>query len=62
VANEPTITDPVEQALADAITKAAAAGQWSAVETLSRELTARREVRAGVVDLAEARRRKGGAS
>jgi integrase len=57
-ANEPP-ADPVEQALADAIGKAAAAGQWSAVETLSRELTARREARANVVVLDAARRRGG---
>jgi integrase len=54
------VADPVEAALADAITKAAAAGAWAAVEGLSRELAARREARAGVVDLAAARKRRGG--
>jgi hypothetical protein len=51
-------TDPVEVALADALTRAAQAGQWSTVETLSRELQLRREARAGVVDLAGVRRRR----
>ena len=50
--------DVVEAALADAITKASAAGAWDAVTALTRELQARRESRAGVVPL-DARRRKG---
>jgi hypothetical protein len=43
--------DVVEVALAEALTRAAAAEQWTTVEVLSRELTARREARAAVVDL-----------
>jgi hypothetical protein len=34
--------DPVEAALAEAVALAARAGQWTAVEVLSRELAARR--------------------
>lgn len=52
--------DPVEQALADALGRAAAASQWSTVELLSRELQARREARAGVVDLRAERRKRDG--
>ena len=37
--------DPVEAALADALQRAAVAGQWSTVEVLSRELEARRVAR-----------------
>ena len=37
--------DPVEVALADALSRAAAAGQWSTVEALSRELGDRRRSR-----------------
>lgn len=51
--------DPVEAALADALTRAAQAGQWATVETLSRELQARREARAAVVDLGSERKRRG---
>ena len=50
--------DPVEHALADALRKAANASQWSVVEILSRELGARREARAGVVDISSARKRR----
>jgi len=50
-------SDPVEEALADALRGATAAGQWDTVAQLARELQARREARAGVVDLAAARRR-----
>jgi hypothetical protein len=53
------VADPVEAALADALTKASAAGQWTVVETLSRELTARREARAGVVTLDVERAKRG---
>jgi hypothetical protein len=35
-------TDPVEAALAEAVSLAARAGQWGTVEILSRELAARR--------------------
>jgi hypothetical protein len=52
--------DPVEAALADALTRAAQAGEWGVVETLSRELTARREARANVVQLDAARKRRDG--
>jgi hypothetical protein len=58
VANEPA-SDPVESALAEALRRAAEAGQWSTVEILSRELTARREARAGVIQLAALRQSKG---
>ena len=50
--------DPVEAALADALMKASAAGAWGTVEVLSRELTARREALAGVVELAAERRKR----
>jgi len=50
-----TVVDVVEAALADALTRAAAAGQWTTVEVLSRELTARREATAAVIDLGAAR-------
>lgn len=53
--------DPVETAIADALKRAAAAGAWTTVESLSRELQARREARAGVVELAvERSKRRGG--
>jgi hypothetical protein len=48
--------DPVEVALADALTRASAAEQWNVVSTLTRELQARREARAGVVNLNSARK------
>lgn len=51
-------SDPVEAALAEALTRAASAGQWQTVEVLSRELTARREGRAGVVALGVERARR----
>jgi hypothetical protein len=37
-----TEADPIEAALAEAVRLAAHAGQWTTVETLSRELSARR--------------------
>ena len=43
--------DVVEAALADALRKAATAGEWQAVEALARELRIRREAREGVVEL-----------
>jgi len=52
--------DVVEAALADALTKASAAGEWTVVATLARELEARRAARAGVVRLDAARRRRDG--
>jgi len=51
--------DPVETALAEALTKASAAGQWEIVARLAGELEARRKARAGVVDLDAARARRG---
>ena len=54
----PAAVDPIEAALADALTKAAAAGRFDVVATLASELEARRKARANVVDLAaEAARR-----
>jgi hypothetical protein len=58
VGNELELADPVEAALAVALTAASAAGQWTAVEVLARELEARRKARAGVVDLEQARAKK----
>jgi hypothetical protein len=53
--------DPVELALATALDRASAAGQWTAVEVLARELEARRKSRTGVVQLdAERRKRESG--
>jgi hypothetical protein len=40
------LPDPVELALATALERASAAGQWTAVELLARELQARRRARA----------------
>jgi hypothetical protein len=53
--------DPVETALAEALRRASEASQWDVVATLARELQARREALAGVVDLGAARKRRGGA-
>ena len=53
--------DPVEAALADALARAAAAGQLTTVEVLARELGARREAHADVVRLHEERARRCGA-
>lgn len=50
-----SIADPVEAALAVAITKASAAGEWGVVATLATELSARRLARANVVDIASRR-------
>ena len=51
--------DVVELALAEALRGATAAGEWTTVAQLARELQARREARtADVIELAE-RRRKG---
>lgn len=52
--------DPVETALADALTKAATAGRFDVVGQLARELEARRTARtaSNVVDLS-ARRSRG---
>jgi hypothetical protein len=51
--------DPVEAALAAGIVAATADRQWSVVVQLTRELQARREARAGVVDLDMARKKRG---
>lgn len=50
--------DVVEVALADALTKAATAGQWETVSQLARELEARRRARMAVVDLEAERNRR----
>jgi hypothetical protein len=52
--------DPVEVALADALRRAALTGAWETVANLTVELRARREVRANVVDLREARAQRRG--
>ncbi len=57
-AQAPAPLDAVEQALADAIGKAAAAGAFEAVTALAAELKARREARAAVVSLDAVRRRR----
>lgn len=51
--------DAVEEALAEALRGATAAGQWETVTTLARELQARREARAGVVQLGAERNKRG---
>ncbi len=50
--------DVVEAALADAVQRAAAAGQWASVEALARQLEVRRRARAGVVELDAARAKR----
>ncbi len=52
------VTDPVEGALADALARASAAGQWGVVAQLSRELETRRQARdaSNVVPIAGRRR------
>jgi hypothetical protein len=58
------VIDPVEAAIADALTKATAAREWQVVSQLANELQARREARQApeVVSLAKARaKRNGGA-
>ncbi len=45
-------------ALATALERASAAGQWSTVEVLARELESRRKARAGAVQLDRERRKK----
>jgi hypothetical protein len=54
-----TPQDPIEAALAEALRAATAAGQWTVVAQLARELEARREARAGVVQLHAERARRG---
>lgn len=53
-----TPIDVVEAALATALERASAAGQWTAVEVLARELEARRRARGETVDLAAERARR----
>ena len=55
-----TIVDPVEAALATALEGATAAGEWSTVAQLARELEARRKSRSGVIQLDDVRAQKGG--
>lgn len=57
-APEAVEADPVELAIAAALERASAAGQWTAVEVLARELEARRKARAGVVQLDTERRKR----
>lgn len=54
--------DAIERALADALTRASAAGEWSTVAQLARELEARRVARSApeVVSIAAARAKRGG--
>jgi hypothetical protein len=53
-------TDPVDLALATAIERASAAGEWTAVEVLARQLDAHRKARSGVVSLDAERARRDG--
>ena len=55
----PVHSDPVEAALAEALAGATVAGRWDVVKALADELTARRNARAGVVDLEAVRRERG---
>lgn len=56
--NDEPSADVIETALAEAITRASAAGAWEAVQALTTELRARREARAGVVALDTRRARR----
>jgi len=51
--------DPMELALAHALEGATAAGEWTTVAQLARELEARRTARVGVVSLEAERKRRG---
>ncbi|MBI3204513.1 MAG: hypothetical protein HYZ29_23460 [Myxococcales bacterium] len=51
--------DAVEAAIATALERASAAGQWTVCEVLARELEARRKARSSVVDLESERARRG---
>lgn len=57
--NRPTEPDAVDVALAEAIQKAAAAGAFDVLPRLVAELEARRKARAGTVDLASERLKRG---
>ena len=52
-------SDLVEVALADALTRAVEAQEWDAVAVVTRELQARREALADVLDLGAERKRRG---
>lgn len=52
-------SDAVERALADALSKATAVGEWSVVAQLARELEGRRAARARAVNLDAERRSRG---
>jgi hypothetical protein len=54
--------DSVEAALSDALTRASAAGEWSAVAALAKELEARRLARAATNVIAIDRSTRGGRS
>jgi hypothetical protein len=59
LANELANSDPVETALAKALTAATAAGRWDVVAQLARELESRRVARApNVVQFIGAQRRR----
>jgi hypothetical protein len=58
VADPVSESDPVELALATALERASAAGQWTTVEVLAREIEARRKARTGVVVLDTERRKR----
>jgi hypothetical protein len=51
--------DPVEVALADALTKAAAAGRYDVVARLAGELEARRTARSNVTPITAAKKKRG---
>jgi hypothetical protein len=51
--------DPVQAALAEALRRAALAGEWGTVQALTSELRARREAHAGVVSLDAERAKRG---
>lgn len=53
------MVDPIESALADALTRAATAGDFDAVKAIVAELEARRKARAGVVELDAERAKRG---
>ena len=50
-------SDPLEAALAAALTKATAEGDWATVRAVSEALTRRQEDRAGVIPIGAARKR-----
>ncbi len=52
--------DPIEEALADALHRAARDRAWDAVQALTDEIRARRAARAGVVAIEDARAKRDG--